>query len=168
MIMMIRRMTRLEPLHGALSHDYYLGLSRSVSLELANICREMMDLEELEKRSAAKVAVTRREAVKYYSAFIDTYRDEDGSLPQKRIQDEGSERYFLLALFSLGRCLSGRAMDKDVEGMVKGCEQLRWAADYVDKHGISEFRREREMSLEMAKLITEKIELTKRIESNHL
>lgn len=54
------RMTRLEPLYGALSHDYYLGLSRSISLELANICREMMDLEEIEERPAAKVVPSRR------------------------------------------------------------------------------------------------------------
>ena len=163
-----QRMTRLEPLHGALSHDYYLGLSRSIALELGNICREMMDLEELEKRPAAKVASTRKDAVKFYSAFIDTYRDEGGQLPEKRIQDEGSERYFLLALFSLGRCLSGRAIDKDVSAMVKGCEQLKWAAGYVDKHGITEFKREREMSLEMAKLIAEKIELTRRMEATRI
>lgn len=59
-------------------------------------------------------------------------------------------------------------MDKDVDAMARGCEQLRWAASYVERHKIEEFKREREMSLEMAKLIAEKIELTRRIEMTNV
>jgi hypothetical protein len=58
-----QRTVRLQPLHGALNVEFFLGLVRSISLELGNISREVMELEEEEGRPANKVRVEGEEAL---------------------------------------------------------------------------------------------------------
>lgn len=50
-----QRASRLEALHGVLNKEHFLGLVRSIALELGNICREVSELEEAEGRPMAKV-----------------------------------------------------------------------------------------------------------------
>jgi hypothetical protein len=51
-----QRASRLEALHGGvLNPEHFLGLVRSVALELGNICREISELEEAEGRPVVKV-----------------------------------------------------------------------------------------------------------------
>lgn len=49
------RVKYLAPLEGQLSPAHFLGLSRSVSLELGNIHREMMEIKEGADRNDPKV-----------------------------------------------------------------------------------------------------------------
>lgn len=45
----------LEPLEGELNTQHFMGLTRSISLELGNIHREIMEIKELEDRNSPKV-----------------------------------------------------------------------------------------------------------------
>lgn len=50
-----QRVARLQPLHGVLNPEFFLGLVRSIALELGNVSREIIELEEQEGRPPAKV-----------------------------------------------------------------------------------------------------------------
>lgn len=50
-----QRTARLEPLVGQLSHEHYLGLVRSVDLELGNIYRNVVELMEEGRKPGPKV-----------------------------------------------------------------------------------------------------------------
>ena len=55
-LMQRHRASRLEALHGGvLNPEHFLGLVRSIALELGNICREISELEEAEGRPVVKV-----------------------------------------------------------------------------------------------------------------
>uniref|UniRef100_A0A7R9YQ70 KIF-binding protein n=1 Tax=Chlamydomonas euryale TaxID=1486919 RepID=A0A7R9YQ70_9CHLO len=165
-LMHSQRVARLAPLHGVLNHEHFLGLVRSIALELGNTSREIMDLLEEERRPKSKTVAARLDAVRYYTYFIDTFREPfgpGGKLPD-RIEDEANERYFLLASFSLGRLMSGgMAADRDMAGMVAAVEHLRGTAAYVDRQHVQHFEREAGMAREMADLISEKLQLAQQL-----
>ncbi|GAX74504.1 hypothetical protein CEUSTIGMA_g1953.t1 [Chlamydomonas eustigma] len=161
-LMQRQRASRLKELHGVLNPEYYLGMVRSIALELGNINRDLAELEEQDGKKSKNVAVVaRNDAVKYYEDFLNSFRDQDGGFPSGRFQDETNERYILQASFSLGRVLS-RAPIRNTASLCKASEKLKWASDYVQEHGISEMGREAEMAREMAALLAEKVELTRR------
>jgi len=170
-----QRASRLEPLHGALNPEFFLGLVRSVDLELGNVYREIMELREEEGQGPAKVSAAGREAVRYYRHFLDTFRNPrgpGGELPDR--VDADSERYFLLASFSLGRVLhkvdtSGPGAAKwgcgvrDVESLVRSHTHLLWTAEYVRRHKLEQYMREADLAVQLAELVAEKISLSQRL-----
>eukprot|EP00798_Chlamydomonas_sp_ICE-L_P016054 gene16054-22191_t len=107
-----QRAKLLEPVYRSLNQEYFMTQVRSMTLELGNIYREIMEVKEgSEKRE--KVSPAGRSAAKFYRLFLDTYK-VDGKMPVDRVQ-EGSERYFLLASFSLGRVLhKSTSVDKTI------------------------------------------------------
>ena len=164
----------LEPLSTSLNPQYFLGLQRSVNLELGNIYRTIMELKEAEGRPAGKVSGAGRDALLYYQRFIDTFRDAGPGRELPARVDEDSERFFLLASFSMGRVLhksrpppggtsSGTQEDGALAGMQAAYTHLRWTAEYVKKWGVKEFEREAELAGELAELVLEKISLTQRV-----
>eukprot|EP00955_Chlamydomonas_euryale_P115649 366366-Chlamydomonas_euryale.AAC.32 len=140
---------------------------------------------------AQQTVAARLDAVRYYTYFIDTFREPfgpGGKLPDRiedelqllhapaavtnaQVHDDGwparnraNERYFLLASFSLGRLMSGgMAADRDMAGMVAAVEHLRGTAAYVDRQHVQHFEREAGMAREMADLISEKLQLAQQL-----
>jgi hypothetical protein len=165
-LMHAQRVARLCPLHGLLNTEYFLGLVRSIALELGNSCREVMELEEEEGRPAAKARVARVDAVNFYTYFLDTFREPcgpGGTMPD-RITDEANERYYLLSSFALGRLMSGgMAADRDLDGMALAVHHMRATADYVKRHSVTPFEREAALATEMAGLVAEKLDLANRL-----
>ncbi len=51
----------------------------------------------------------------------------------------------------------------EISTLVEAREHLRWAASYVQKHGVKEFEKEASLAVELAELLTEKLTLVQRL-----
>ncbi|KAF5833677.1 KIF-1 binding protein C terminal-domain-containing protein [Dunaliella salina] len=171
------RASRLAHLVGALNPQHYLGLSRSIDLETANAWRDHVDAltdkldSKAPNKSSKAIAEGARAATHSYTRFLNSFRKEDAGQMPDRI-DADNEHFFLMAAFNLGRVLHRSALrvdqhtsESDLDIMVQAYKHLHWIADYVRRHKIEKMKQEASMAEQLASLIAEKIDLSKKVAS---
>ncbi|WIA28810.1 hypothetical protein OEZ86_011339 [Tetradesmus obliquus] len=155
----------LQPLEGQLSQQHYPGLSRSISLELGNIFREIGDIKAAAGREPDKVAAAGSAASLHYQLFLDSFKGDDGQLPAK-VEPE-MEQHYLSAAFCMARVLqAGAAQHKEPREYIAAVEQAVFWLDtlvgYVKQNSVAAWEQEAAMAAEMASLLKEKLALTQR------
>jgi len=122
-------------------------------------------------KSSKAIAEGATAATHSYTRFLNSFRKDDTGQMPDRI-DADNEHFFLMAAFNLGRVLHRSAMrvdqhtsDSDLDIMVQAYKHLHWIADYVKRHKIDKMKQEASMAEQLASLIAEKIDLSKKMAS---
>ncbi|GFH18550.1 uncharacterized protein HaLaN_15374 [Haematococcus lacustris] len=132
-----QRVQRLQPVSGsALNKEHYLGLVRSIELELGAAWRDVMDAvaQGKDSKQSSKAALA---AATHYTAYLDSYKHSATASLPARI-DEDNEVIFLTASFNLGRVmhrcsLGNNTPQRELDIMVGAVRHLQWVVEYVAK-----------------------------------
>ncbi|KAJ9534118.1 hypothetical protein QJQ45_002106 [Haematococcus lacustris] len=162
-----QRVQRLQPVSGsALNKEHYLGLVRSIELELGAAWRDVMDAvaQGKDSKQSSKAALA---AATHYTAYLDSYKHSATASLPARI-DEDNEVIFLTASFNLGRVmhrcsLGNNTPQRELDIMVGAVRHLQWVVEYVAKYNITQFRDEARLSKELSDLLLEKIKMLQRV-----
>eukprot|EP00775_Hariotina_reticulata_P006308 gene6308-6543_t len=153
-VMHRQRSKLLQPLEGELSPQHYSGLSRSISLELGNIFREIADVKAACGRAPSKVASALATAARHYQLFLDSFRGTDGQLPDKVEPD--MEQHYLSGAFNLARILQGMPQGAGADcwaGRQRSVTLLDMIVKYVTENNVSSWQEEAQLAMELSQLL---------------
>lgn len=154
-----RRATRLEPLVSALNPTAFPGVWRQLTYELACINQEIVDVRLSHSRPFAKYGAAAKDAVKFYTLFLQSFRDAQGNIPEK--VPEGEEEEYLLAQVQLAmlyyKMYDKKNEERRIEDLVTSLELYTAFLKYVEKHTIKGMDERVQVCREMAELLPTKI-----------
>jgi len=163
--MLKRRVDLLEEVLKDLNPQYYLNVCRQMRFELAEIYSDMRDIKvamteqgerEITASSVKKINQLTEKSIKYFSLFLDSFRDLNNALPET--YPEELTRPVLLAQFCSARLYSKLMVTTQVQkldNLNKSLEGYRFVLDYCKKHSnIKDIMKlEYEICEEMVKLL---------------